>query len=169
MYFIGISRDRMLIVEDSSSTNVQHHRLATIKDVDIESHLHCHTPSTPPVRPVESHTMAGGAYRITSIDPRYTKLYVKTNRRIYLQNLINLLHASLHKRDAVRAYRSWAILVSRVDVQAEARKLCRSALRCDDPSISVRSIAIPSPRPPGFPPTSITPMEMISPRSVTKH
>jgi hypothetical protein len=56
--------------------------------------------------------MAGGAFKLTSLDPRYTRLYVKTNRRIYLQNIINLLHASLHRRDAVRAYRCWAILVS---------------------------------------------------------
>lgn len=56
--------------------------------------------------------MAGGAFKLTSLDPRYTRLYVKTNRRIYLQNLVNLLHASLHKRDAVRAYTCWAILVN---------------------------------------------------------
>jgi hypothetical protein len=50
--------------------------------------------------------------RRVPLKPSYAPLSVVTNRRIYIQNLVNILHLSILKRDWERAYRAWAILVS---------------------------------------------------------
>ena len=73
---------------------------------------HSHAAITPRT------TMTSDTRRRVPLSPSYQPLAISTNRRIYIQNLVNILHLSILKRDWQRGYRVWAILVSLPYVQS---------------------------------------------------
>lgn len=55
--------------------------------------------------------MSSDARRRVPLTPSYAPLEIVTARRIYIQNLVNLLELSILRGQWERAYRVWAILV----------------------------------------------------------
>lgn len=76
-------------------------------------------------RPVERVLALGplaNMRQLPPLEPSYDPILIRTNRRLDLQSLINVLYQSILRRDASRASKAWSILVR-----------CESSTSCFQP------------------------------------